>query len=192
MTAVLATHGLTPGYVLFVGTLEPRKNVPGLLRAYRLVRDRGVTEEPLVLVGGKGWLYQDVFEQTDRLGLREHVRFLHGVEDAALPALYNGAGVLVIPSFYEGFGLTALEAMACGTPVIAAQRASLPEVVGEAGLLVDPDDPQAIADAMARVLNDRVLHSAMRVSGLAQAARFTWEQTARTTLAVYRAVLGSA
>ncbi|NLF02276.1 MAG: glycosyltransferase family 4 protein, partial [Anaerolineales bacterium] len=192
VAAVLATHGLTPGYVLFVGTLEPRKNVPGLLRAYRLASDRGVTEAPLVLVGGKGWLYQDVFEQTDRLGLREHVRFLHGVGDAALPALYNGAGVLVIPSFYEGFGLTALEAMACGTPVIAAQRASLPEVVGEAGLLVDPDDPQAMADAMARVLNDRVLHSAMRASGLAQAARFTWEQTARTTLAVYRAVLGSA
>ena len=133
VTVVLAAHGLAPGYVLFVGTLEPRKNVPGLLRAYRLVRDRGATEAPLVLVGGKGWLYQDVFEQADRLGLGEHVRFLHHVGDAALPALYNGAGVLVIPSFYEGFGLTALEAMACGTPVIAAQRASLLEVVGEAG-----------------------------------------------------------
>jgi glycosyltransferase involved in cell wall biosynthesis len=183
-------YDLEPGYLLFVGTLEPRKNVPGLLQAYRILLDQKVTAAPLVLVGGKGWLYDEIFERVEALDLAERVRFLHGVSDAGMPALYNAASLLTTPSFYEGFGLPALEAMSCGTPVVVSDRASLPEVVGEAGLLVDPDEPQDIARALERVLMDRSLRARMRETGLAQAARFSWQRVAQETLAVYRQVLG--
>ena len=187
---VATRYGLQPGrFLLFVGTLEPRKNLPGLLQAYRYLLDAEVTTAPLVLVGGKGWLYDEVFERIEALHLTEGVCLLHGVPDADLPGLYNAASVLTMPSFYEGFGLPALEAMACGTPVVVAERASLPEVVGEAGLLVNPDDPGNIAQALARVLTEEPLRVQMRELGLAQAARFTWEETARQTLAIYRRVL---
>jgi glycosyltransferase involved in cell wall biosynthesis len=184
-----ARYGLEPGYLLCVGTLEPRKNIPGLLQAYRLLFDGAVTVAPLVLVGGKGWLYDEIFERVEELHLTQQVRFLHGVSDADLVGLYNGACLLTTVSFYEGFGLPALEAMACGTPVVVADRASLPEVVGEAGLLVNPDDPEDIARALARVLTEESLRGRMRELGLAQAARFTWEEAARKTLAVYLSVL---
>lgn len=186
---VAARYDLELGFLLFVGTIEPRKNVPGLLQAYRLLLDSDVTSEPLVLIGGKGWLYDEIFERVEALGLTERVRFLHGVPDADLPGLYNAASLSAIPSFYEGFGLPALEAMSCGTPVVVADRASLPEVVGEAGLLVDPEDPDDIALALKRALTQESLRVRMRELGLAQAARFTWEETARDTLAVYHRVL---
>jgi len=186
---VIARYGLEPGYLLFVGTLEPRKNLPGLLQAYRLLLDAEVTTAPLVLIGGKGWLYDEVFERIKVLHLTERVCFLHDVPDADLPGLYNSASVLTTPSFYEGFGLPALEAMTCGTPVVVAERASLPEVVGEAGLLVNPDEPDDIARTLARVLTEEPLRARMRELGLVQAARFTWAETARKTLAIYRRVL---
>jgi glycosyltransferase involved in cell wall biosynthesis len=187
---VAAKHGLEPGYLLFVGTLEPRKNLPGLLQAYRTLLDREETVAPLALVGSKGWLYDEIFERVEKLHLTEQVRFLYSVPRADLPGLYCAAGVLATVSFYEGFGFPALEAMACGTPVVVSDRASLPEVVGEAGLLVDPDDPDDIARALARALTDEPLRAQMREKGLAQAARFTWEKAARETLAVYRATMG--
>ena len=186
---VIAKYDLEPDYLLFLGTLEPRKNLPGLLQAYRLLRDEGATGVPLVLVGGKGWLYDEIFERVETLHLVEHIRFLHDVPNADLPGLYSAAGVLATPSFYEGFGLPALEAMTFGTPVVVSDRASLPEVVGDAGLLVNPDDPEDIARALGRALNDEALRARMRERGLAQAARFTWEKAARETLAVYRKVL---
>jgi len=190
VSRVAAEYGLQPGYLLYVGTLEPRKNLPGLLEAYRALLDRQATEEPLVLVGGKGWLYDEVFATVARLRLDDRVRFLHGVPDDHLPALYSGASVLVAPSFYEGFGLPPLEAMACGTPVVVADRASLPEVVGEAGLLVDPERPEEIARALARVLTEPPLRARLKEQGLIQAARFSWPKAARETLDVYRQVLG--
>jgi glycosyltransferase involved in cell wall biosynthesis len=183
-------YGLELGFLLFVGTLEPRKNVPGLLQAYRILLDQKVTAKPLVLVGGKGWLYDEIFERVEVLGLGGLVRFLEGVPDADMPALYNAASLLATPSFYEGFGLPALEAMSCGTPVVVSDRASLPEVVGEAGLLVDPGEPEDIARAMRRVLENESLRVKMRKMGLAQAARFSWKRVAEETLAVYRQVLG--
>jgi glycosyltransferase involved in cell wall biosynthesis len=186
---VVVRYGLEPGYLLFVGTLEPRKNVPGLLIAYRLLLDAKTTAAPLVLVGGKGWLYDEVFECVKALHLTEQVRFLTDVPDADLPGLYSAAAVLAAPSFYEGFGLPALEAMSCGTPVVVSDRASLPEVVGEAGLLVNPDDSEDIAQALARVLADKSLRARMQEQGLTQAAHFTWERAARETLGVYRNVL---
>jgi glycosyltransferase involved in cell wall biosynthesis len=186
---VIAKYGLEPGYLLCVGTLEPRKNLVGLFRAYRSLFDAQATTAPLVLVGGKGWLYDEIFERVGELRLTECVRFLHDVTDADLPALYNAASLLTTPSFYEGFGLPALEAMACGTPVVVSDRPSLPEIVGEAGLLVDPDDPDSIAQALARVLTDGALRTQMREKGLTQAARFSWERAAQETLAVYGQVL---
>jgi len=180
-----ARYGLKPGFMLFVGTLEPRKNVPGLLQAYRILLDQTATDQPLVLVGGKGWLFDEVFERVETLSLDKRVRFLHEVPDDDLPRLYNAASLSVTPSFYEGFGLPALEAMSCGTPVVVSERASLPEVVGEAGLLVNPDEPGAIAAALERVLTDEDLRSKMREKGLAQAGRFSWERTAQQTLAAY-------
>jgi glycosyltransferase involved in cell wall biosynthesis len=144
----------------------------------------------LVLVGGKGWLYDEIFERVEALDLGGLVRFLHGVPDSDMPGLYNAASVLTTPSFYEGFGLPALEAMSCGTAVVVSDRASLPEVVGEAGLLVDPDEPEDIARALRRVLMDESLRAKMRKRGLAQAARFSWQRVAQETLAVYREVVG--
>ncbi len=186
----LARYGLEPGYLLFVGTLEPRKNLPGLFGAYRRLLDEGIAQAPLVVVGGKGWLYEEIFARVEALGLRERVRFLHAVPDADLPALYNGAALLVLPSFYEGFGLPALEAMACGTPVVVSDRGSLPEIVGEAGVRVDPDDEAAIAEGLRGLLLDPDLRRRLAEKGQARAARFTWERTARETLAVYHRVLG--
>lgn len=187
---VAERYGVKPGFLLFVGTLEPRKNVPGLLRAYRILLDQGATAEPLVLVGGKGWLYEEIFARVEALELGKHVRFLHGVPDVDLPGLYNAATVLALPSFYEGFGLPALEAMSCGTPVVVADRASLPEVVGEAGILVDPEDPDAIARALKRVLEEKSLRTKMRDLGLERASSFGWKRVAQETLGVYRQVLG--
>jgi len=184
-----AQYDLEPGYLLFVGTLEPRKNVPGLLLAYRKLLDDGVVEKPLVLVGGKGWLYEEVFERTAALGLADHVRFLHHVPDCDLPALYAAAGALAMPSFYEGFGLPALEAMSCGTPVVVADRSSLPEVVGDAGLLVDPDDPEDIAAGLVSVLNDEVEQGRLRRAGLERADEFSWRRVARETQTVYEDIL---
>jgi glycosyltransferase involved in cell wall biosynthesis len=183
-------YGLEPGFLLFVGTLEPRKNVPGLLQAYRTILDQEATVSPLVLVGGKGWLYEEIFECVEALDLGGLVRFLHEVPDVDMPRLYNAASLLATPSFYEGFGLPALEAMSCGTPVVVSDRASLPEVVGEAGLLVDPDEPEDIARALRLVLTNEALRARLSEMGLTQAARFSWRRVAQQTLAVYRQVLG--
>lgn len=185
---VLSRYGLAPGYLLFVGTLEPRKNLPGLLTAYRILLDRGEAQAPLVIVGGKGWLYEEIYARVASLRLENNLCFLYDVPDADLPAFYNGAALLVMPSFYEGFGLPVLEAQACGTPVVISDRGALPEVAGPAGVIVDPDDPEGIAAGMARVLGDTALQAALRAAGLAHAARFTWEQTARQVLEVYRHV----
>ena len=183
--------GLPESYILFVGTFEPRKNIPGLMKAYARLRGNLPDAPPLVMVGRRGWLYDEIFQTVEALNLADSIIWLEDAPYAALPAIYNGAAVLVLPSHYEGFGLTALEAMACGTPTVVANRSSLPEVVGDTGLLIDPDDPDAIADAIQRVLLESELRDHMRSAGLTRAATFTWQRTAETTLAVYRAALSS-
>lgn len=186
VAAGLARYGLTPGYILFVGILEPRKNIPGLLRAYRrLIEDHGL-DPPLVLAGGRGWLYEEIERVRQELGLADRVHHLEAIADDDLPLLYNGAALHVLPSFYEGFGLPALEALACGTPTVISNRGALPEVVGDAGLQVNPDDPEELATALARALSDEQLRVELRARGLARAAQFSWESTARQTLAVYK------
>ncbi len=172
-------------YVLAVGTLEPRKNYPGLIRAFARARQQARLPHALVIVGRKGWVYEPIFAAVDALNLHEDVLFPGFVPDEDLPALYSAADVLVTPSFYEGFGLPALEAMACGTPAIVSDVSSLPEVVGDAGLRIDPRDEDGLADAIARVLQDSALRAALRQAGVARARQFTWEGAARELLAVY-------
>jgi len=184
--ATLATHNLPHGFILFVGTLEPRKNLPMLLRAYKKLLMETAVSVPLVLVGGKGWIYDDIFATIDALDLRPHVRHLSGIFDDALAHLYHAAGVLVTPSHYEGFGLPALEAMHCNCPVIVSNRGSLPEIVGEHGLQLDPDDPDLWAETIERVLTDSELRKVMVKNGRLQAQNFNWQQTARDTLSLYR------
>lgn len=189
VTAALARLGLTPGYVLFVGTLEPRKNIPGLLHAYRRLLDEYRLDPPLVLAGRRGWLYDEITQVEQALGLSGRVCHLDAVADGDLPVLYNGAALHVLPSFYEGFGLPALEAMACGTPTVVSNRGALPEVVGDAGLQTNPEDPDELAAALARGLSDAQLRAELRARGLERAATFSWESTARQTLAIYRLLI---
>ncbi len=181
-------YGVGRGFILFVGTLEPRKNLVTLLQAYHQLRRTGGLVVPLVLVGGKGWIHDEIFRTIDALSLRDHVIHLSGVPDEKLAHLYRAAGVLAIPSHYEGFGLPALEAMHSGCPVVASTRGSLPEVVGGAAISLEPDDVDAWADALARVLLDPSLAEEMRAAGLAQAGQFTWHKTAAATLAIYHMI----
>lgn len=185
-------HNLLAPYILFVSTIEPRKNIDGLLRAYAALIDMMPDAPQLVVVGGKGWLYDKTMALYDELKLGERVRWLGSVDYADLPALYGAAEVFCLPSFYEGFGLPPLEAMACGAPVVVSGRASLPEVVGEAGLTVDPDDPSSIAGALHRVLTDSALAADLRAKGLTRAEMFSWARAARETLAVYERTLDRA
>jgi glycosyltransferase involved in cell wall biosynthesis len=179
-------RSLPERFILFVGTLEPRKNVTRLIEAYaRLPNPR----LPLLLVGGKGWLYDEVFARVEALSLSAEVQFVGYVPGEELPWWYNAADLFVYPSVYEGFGLPPLEAMACGTPVITSNVSSLPEVVGDAGLLVNPDDTEELAAAMNRVLSDADLAQEMQVTGLAQARTFSWQTAASQTTDTYRRAL---
>jgi glycosyltransferase involved in cell wall biosynthesis len=184
--AVRHRYGLPAQYLLFVGTLEPRKNLTRLLQAYARLRAEGCGKHvQLVVAGRTGWLYTDIFDAVKTLGLNEEVVFTGFVDDADLPALYRGACLFVFPSLYEGFGLPILEAMASGVPVVTSTTASMPEVAGDAAVLVDPQDPEAIAAGMARVLAEDRLRQAMIQKGLARARRFTWDSVAEATLALY-------
>jgi glycosyltransferase involved in cell wall biosynthesis len=174
---------------LFVSTVEPRKNLPTLLRAFRRLRDNYKTDAVLAIAGRRGWLFQEVDKVVAELNLGESVRFLGGVPNEELVYLYNAAKLFVLPSHYEGFGLPPLEAMACGTPVIVSNVSSLPEVVGDAGMLIDPADVEGLTVAMWRALTDDALRREMREKGLRRAQIFSWERTARETLAVYRKVV---
>ena len=182
-------YRLPERYLLFVSTIEPRKNLTRLLQAFERVHAAGLTDA-LVIVGKRGWLYGDFFAAVEKSPVRQVVIFPGFVPDADLPAVYAGAQALAFPSLYEGFGLPVLEAMACGAPVVCSNRSSLPEVAGDAALLVDPLDVDALAAALAQVLSDETLRREMRARGLTQAAQFSWERTARETLAVYQKVRG--
>lgn len=186
-------HGLPREYILCVATIEPRKNIRTLLEAYRILRGGGGVVPPLVLAGGDGW--RDEAERVEEAiaspGLRGAVRRLRYIGHDELPAIYSAAGIFVFPALYEGFGLPPLEAMACGTPVVCSDASSLPEVAGDAAVLVPPLDAGRMAEAMRRLLDDEAARRSLREKGLARAGRFTWEATARATLAAYRDALSS-
>jgi glycosyltransferase involved in cell wall biosynthesis len=174
------------GYVLFFGTLEPRKNVGGLLDAYeRLVANRELSDIPELLLAGKATAEsQPWLDRIARPPLAGRVRHIGYVEPAARRRLYEGARLLVQPSFEEGFGIPVLEAMSLGVPVVAANRGALPEVLGDAGPLVDPDDPEALAAAIAQML-DRSAAAAAVARGVARAREFSWTRTAQRVYAAY-------
>lgn len=185
---VQAAFGLADPFLLAVGTVEPRKNLTTLFRALRVLGDRRGTRPPLAVVGSPGWLFEETLQVVSELGLEDQVRFLGRLPDEDLLLLYNAAQVHVYPSLYEGFGLPPLEAMACGTPTVTSNVSSLPEVVGDAALLVDPRDPEALAEALWRAYGDEDLRRHLRERGLERAGVFSWVKAARETLAVYRRV----
>jgi glycosyltransferase involved in cell wall biosynthesis len=180
--------GIERPYILYVGALEPRKNLPRLLAAYAQLR-RWSDRWRLVIVGARKWVSSPIFDAVRQLGLEPHVTFTGYVADEHLPALYAGADLFTFPSLYEGFGLPVLEAMACGAPVVTSHTSSLPEVAGDAAILIDPTDVAQIAAAMWLVLSQPALADALRERGLARAAQFSWERTARETVAVYETAI---
>ncbi len=186
---VLDKHRVRRPYLLYVGTIEPRKNLTALIRAYDELLRATPHHPQLVLCGGRGWLCDEVFKLVEDLKLEGQVRFTGYVEDTDLPALYSAAEAFVYPSLYEGFGLPPLEAMACGAPVITSNVSSLPEVVGTAGLMHDPNDHRALAQMIAKLLDDETAREHFRRTGLRQAARFSWERAAHETQSLYDEVL---
>ena len=190
---VLAGYGLRyRGYMLAVGTLEPRKNLLQALDAHAGLPERERANIPLVVAGMRGWLTRELESKIHAAEERGEVRWLGYVPSENLPAIYAGARLFVYPSLYEGFGLPVLEAMASGIPVVTSNQASLPEVAGEAGIMVDPHDRDALRDAMLRMIEDESHALRHAELGLKQAAQFTWRACAEKTLAVYRKVVESA
>jgi glycosyltransferase involved in cell wall biosynthesis len=187
---VASKYRASKDYILTVGTLGPHKNLITLVRAMKVLRDRGALSFQLLVVGSEGRKKSQVLEVIRTFGLTDNnIRFLGFVPDEDLPALYSGSSLFVLPSLYEGFGLPLAEAMACGVPVIASNTSSIPEVVGDAGLLVPPTEPEAFAEAIRRVRSDEGLRRAMVEKGLMQAAGFRWDTAARQTLECMRNVV---
>ena len=188
LAAVRDRYGLGESpYLLSVGTLQPRKNYQMLVRAFKGVAAQW--PHNLYIAGGKGWLYEEMMAEVAAQGLRERVKFLGFVDDADLPTLYSAATLFLFPSLYEGFGLPLLEAMACGVPVVSAATSSLVEVAGQAAWLLPPRDERAWQDTMHRLLLDTPRRTKMVAEGFRQAHRFTWRETARQLLTIYRRLL---
>lgn len=184
VTPTLRNYRLSAGYLLFVGTIGPRKNIPGLLAGYARLREQYQDAPPLVIAGEVGWLAEDLMKA---IRSADGVIYLGGVAWPDFPALYNGACALLLPSHYEGFGLPALEAMACGVVPIVSDRSSLPEVTGGVGLLINPDEPDSVRDALIRVITaDAAWLTQQREAALARAAHFTWARSAAIAREVYR------
>jgi len=176
-------------YILYVGTIEPRKNLTALIRAYARLKTSAAIKHELVIVGKKSWYYGKLFREISRESIQDDVIFTGYLPRLYLPHFYNAADLFILPSLYEGFGLPILEAMACGTPVIASNVSALPEVAGDAAILIDPYDVEAIAEAMYRVLTDGDLRAELVKRGLERVKQFSWERCARETLRVYEKAL---
>jgi glycosyltransferase involved in cell wall biosynthesis len=183
-------YGIDGDYILTVGSIQPRKNLARLVQAYASLRGNKSADKlpKLVLVGKSGWLYDDTLRALKETGVADTVVLTGYVPQEDLPALYSGALCFVYPSYFEGFGLPPLEAMKCGAPVIVGNKTSLPEVVGDAALTVDPFDVEAIASAMQRVIESPALREELSIKGQARAETFDWRETARKTLAIYQEV----
>ncbi len=181
----LTKYALTGKYILAIGSADPRKNVRTLLHAYALLPDTVREEYQLVIVWNHGYLTNAMEDEVLQLGLKGQVRFLEWVTNEDLVALYNAATVFVFPSLYEGFGLPLIEAMACGTPVVAADNSSIPEIVDQAALLTPAEDPERMAGTIALVLSDEVVRTRLIAMGFERAANFSWQLCARQTMEIY-------
>ncbi|MBE6841404.1 MAG: glycosyltransferase family 4 protein [Ruminococcus sp.] len=176
-------------YFLYLGTIEPRKNLERLIEAYSLLLKKDENVPRLVMAGGKGWLNSNIYQKVVELKLEKYVQFTKYIPDEDLCPLINGATAFVFPSIYEGFGMPPLEAMACGVPVVCSKEASLPEVVGDCAVMIDAYDPQSIADGMYRIYSDKALAEELRVRGLQRAKEFTWHRFSEKLHGIYEAVL---
>jgi len=185
ISEVRQKYNINLPFILYVGTLEPRKNIVRLIESFYKVRKNG-NEHKLVITGKKGWKYKNIFETVRRLNLSDEIIFTDYVPDKDLPALYNAADLFVYPSIYEGFGLPPLEAMACGTSVITSNTSSFPEVVGSAGIMVNPYDVDELAEKISEVIGSDKLKEELSRKGLEQAKMFSWEKCARETLEVFK------
>ena len=182
---VKANHNIKGKYFLYLGTLEPRKNLTRLVKAYEILTKRKEDCPLLVLAGGKGWLYDEIFEQVNKSGLGDKVIFTQYIPSEEICPLMNGAEAFVFPSLYEGFGMPPLEAMACGTPVIVSSSASLPEVVGDCGIIVDAYSEESIADAMEKIADNQELKKQLSEKGIVRAREFSWEKSAEKLYSIY-------
>ena len=189
--AVRARYGLPQDYILYVGTIQPRKNIDTLIEAYHRLNQVRSGMPKLVIVGRKGWLYEKLFARIAELGLVDEVLFTGFVPDEELPYIYDGARLFAYLSFFEGFGLPPLEAMACGIPVVTSDSTSLPEVVGDAGIAVPPADLDKVVTAIARLLDDAGYANLLGQRGRERARLFSWESAAQETLEIYRRVAGN-
>ena len=190
LAARLKEYELEPdGYILSVGTIEPRKNISRLIRAYELLPDPVRSRYPLVIVGIRGWKDKDISNLMEKLARKGELRILGYIPDSKLPFVYAGASLFVYPSVYEGFGLPPLEAMACGVPVVVSNKTSLPEITETAGVLIDPYDVESLSLTVQSLLNDKAKREQMTISGIQQAKKFTWDACAERTLSVYKKVI---
>ncbi len=186
MNELESKYGISKKFVLFVGTLQPRKNIARLIEAFSTLKtqDAKLKGLELVIVGKKGWLYEDILAAPQRLGVEDRVKFLEGVTDEELAIFYKNALCCVLPSLYEGFGLPVLEAMQHGCPVITSNVSSLPEAGGDAALYVDPENVTDIAEKIEKLVNDEKLRHELVEKGYRQVKKFSWEKTAKETLKV--------
>ena len=192
LAAMRRRYGLPERYILYLGNLEPKKNLPHLLRAFAEARRSGHITHRLVLAGQKAWRTDELHRTLRKKRLQQSVMLLGGIPEEDLPALYSGASCFVFPSLYEGFGLPPLEAMACGTPVITTRAGALPEVVGNAALTLSSGDTRELRIAVEKVAANQFLRNRLRAYGLERAKQFTWERTAQETVKVYKEVLNEA
>jgi glycosyltransferase involved in cell wall biosynthesis len=181
-------YNLFKPFVLYVGTIEPRKNIPTLLHAFSKCLKK-VRDVELILAGGLGWNYDEVFNTVKILNISDKVRFLGYIPDEDLPAIYNAAKVFVFPSYYEGFGLPPLEAMQCGTPVITSNVSSLPEVVGKDGMMIDPSDENGFCRMLIKILTDDEYYQYQKEYGKERSKLFSWKKTAEKTYTTYKDVI---
>lgn len=188
---VKAKYGLTGNYLLFVGNIEPKKNISTLIRACAALWNSTIYKYPLLVIGSKTWHlwhFKEVWKVVQQFHAEKDIIFADVVCNEDLPYLYSGAELFIFPSLFEGFGIPVIEAMACGTPVVASNRASIPEIAGEAALLVDPLDVNEMTEAMHKVLSNRILREQLVEKGLKQVKNFSWERTARETLKLYHEI----
>jgi glycosyltransferase involved in cell wall biosynthesis len=188
LSSIRTKYDLQNKFILFVGTLEPRKNIQKLIQGYAGLLKQKKIPHDLIIVGGQGWLFKDIYGMIEKLGVQNSVKLLGYVADTDLPLLYNLADVFVYPSLYEGFGLPPLEAMACGCPVVTSNRSSLPEIVGDAAMLVDPYDSDAIANGIFQVIDNKDYRQLLRKQGLQRASQFTWKRTVAEILKIFDAI----
>ncbi len=181
-------YGLPRRFILYVGTIEPRKNLNVLLFALEMLKRKHGISAKLVMVGKKGWFYSDFFNTIYKLKLQDDITLLGYVQAEDLPYIYNLADVFVYPSKYEGFGLPLLEAMACGVPVISSNTSSIPEILGDAGSLFSPDDPGQLSESILEILGNEALRAKMVLGGFRRAQLFSWQETAQRTLNIYESI----